>query len=68
MDKDILYLQYWQDEEQNMPYVNYNGIMANAWIKEDKFAGKVNTIFSARTLRLSCMTWVHGSMPCTRLL
>ena len=44
MDKDILYLQYWQDEEQNMPYVNYNGIMANAWIKEDKFAGKVNTM------------------------
>ena len=24
MDKDVLYLQYWQDEEQNMPYVNYN--------------------------------------------
>ena len=43
MDKDVLYLQYWQDEEQNMPYVNYNGIVANAWIKEDKFAGKVNT-------------------------
>ena len=44
MDKDILYLQYWQDEEQNMPYVNYNGIVANAWIKEDKFASKVNTM------------------------
>ena len=27
-----------------MPYVNYNGIVANAWIKEDKFAGKVNTM------------------------
>ena len=33
MDKDILYLQYWQDEEQNMPYVNYNGIVANATIQ-----------------------------------
>ena len=27
-----------------MPYVNYNGIVANAWIKEDKFAGKVNAM------------------------
>ncbi len=31
-------------KNKNMPYVNYNGIVANAWIKEDKFAGKVNTM------------------------
>lgn len=41
-DKDVLFLQYWQNRDQSFPYVVYDGIIANAWIPENKFNGEIN--------------------------